>query len=185
MTFKHRSLFLVYCLFRFIFSRENSDCHNATGPHQEHDIATVRGTEVLIRILGFAPQLNPQSMKHSKLPKSKIIYKSTIDNTSNSAGMKNNGMLRDWLNCSAGGEEGEKGRGDSKCNPYATVVALSRASGLQERRMDEQQYQTALKPIRSPHTRPEKYRGVGANRTNFFSFSVCSEIWTIGTMATS
>ena len=76
-------------------------------------------------------------------------------------------------------------RVDSKYYTYATIVALSRASGLQERRMDEQQYQTALKPIRSPHTRPEKYRGVGANRTNFFSFSVCSEIWTIGTMATS
>ena len=142
----------ILSFFASFSSRENSDCHNATGPHQEHDIATVRGTEVLVRILGFAPQLNPQSMKHSKLPKSKIIYKSTIDNTSNSAGMKNNGMLRDWLNCSAGGEEGEKGRGDSKCNPYATVVALSRASGLQERRMDEQQYRKALKPIRSPHT---------------------------------
>ena len=51
--------------------------------------------------------------------------------------------------------------------------------------MDEQQYQTALKQIRSPHTRPEKYRGVGANRTNFLSVSGCSESWTSGTIVTS
>ena len=74
MTFKHRSLFffLVYCLLTSFSSRENSDCHNATGPHQEHDIATVRGTEVLVRILGFAPQLYPQSLKLSKLPTCKF-----------------------------------------------------------------------------------------------------------------
>ena len=54
--------FLVYCLLTSFSSRENSDCHNATGSHQEHDIAPVRGTEVLVRISGFAPQLDPQSM---------------------------------------------------------------------------------------------------------------------------
>ena len=102
---KHRSLFflLVYGLLASFSSRENSDCHNATGPHQEHDIATVRGTEVLVRILGFAPQLYPQSLKHSKLPKSNLINKPTIDKTSNSAGRKYNGMHMNWLNWTAGG----------------------------------------------------------------------------------
>ena len=65
--------FFSYTVFFASFSsRENSDCHNATGPHQEHDIATVRGTEVLVRILGFAPQLYPQSLKLSTLPKCKF-----------------------------------------------------------------------------------------------------------------
>ena len=185
MTCKHRSLFLVYCLFRFIFFQRElglPQCNGASSGARHCDRTLHRSA---CTDFGFRPSTQPAVLEAFETTKIKLIYKSTIDNASNSAGMKNNGMLRDWLNCSAGGEEGEKGRGDSKCNPYATVVALSRASGLQERRMDEQQYQTALKPIRSPHTRPEKYRGVGANRTNFFSFSVCSEIWTIGTMATS
>ncbi len=72
MTFKHQARFpRILSLFASFFS-ENSDCHNATGPHQEHDIATVRGTEVLVRILGFAPQLYPQSWKLSKLPTCKF-----------------------------------------------------------------------------------------------------------------
>ena len=69
MTCKHRFLFPSVQSHFASFFRENSDCHNATGPHQEHDIATVRGTEVLVRILGFAPQLYPQSLKLSTLPK--------------------------------------------------------------------------------------------------------------------
>ena len=72
MTFKHRSLFPRLLALLASFFRENLDCHNATGPHQEHDIATVRGTEVLVRILGFAPQLYPQSLKLSKLPTCKF-----------------------------------------------------------------------------------------------------------------
>ena len=121
MTFKHRSLFLVYCLFRFIFSRENSDCHNATGPHQEHDIATVRGTEVLVRILGFAPQLYPQSLKLSKLPTANLRIKPTNDKTSNSAGRKYNGVHMDWLNWTAGG----RGRGREGDIQIATPMLLS------------------------------------------------------------
>ena len=72
MTFKHRALFPRILSLLASFFPENLDCHNATGPHQEHGIATVRGTEVLVRILGFAPQLYPQSLKLSKLPTCKF-----------------------------------------------------------------------------------------------------------------
>ena len=101
MTCKHRFLFPSVQSHFASFFRENSDCHNATGPHQEHDIATVRGTEVLVRILGFAPQLYPQSLKHSKLPNAKLIIKPTIDKTSNSAGRKYKGMHMNWLTWTA------------------------------------------------------------------------------------
>ena len=55
-------LFLLSSLPLLFSSRGNSDCHNAMGLRQDHDIAAVRGTEVLVRISGFAPQLDPQSM---------------------------------------------------------------------------------------------------------------------------
>ena len=105
MTFNYRSSFSLTLSSPASFSsRENSDCHNATGSHQEHDIAPVRGTEVLVRISGFAPQLDPQSMNHSTTTNKYLkLYMSTIDNTSNSSGRKNNWVLWDRLNCSAGG----------------------------------------------------------------------------------
>ena len=185
MTFKHRALFpRILSLFSFIFSQRTWTATMQRG---------------LIRSTTLRPYVAPKCwygfwvspLNSTRSPGSCRNYQHanlriepTNDKTSKSAGRKYSGVHMNWLNWTAGGRL-EVGKGGSNRSTDATIVALSRASGLQERRMDEQQYQTALKPIRSPHTRPEKYRGVGANRTNFFSFSVCSEIWTIGTMATS
>ena len=108
MTFEHRSLFpRILSLVASFFPRELGlpQCNGASSGARHCDRTWHRsaGTD-----FGFRPSTLPAVLEAFETTKIKLIYKSTIDNASNSAGMKNNGMHMDWPNCTAGGRGGGK-----------------------------------------------------------------------------